>query len=114
SVATLTVIVDADRVVRVVNGAGSAGGSASVAVELCAQGNENAAAFSLLYDSALLSFTSVALGSGASNASLNINTNQVSSGRLGLSLALGAGQTFSSGTQQLVVPSFAIAGTAPD
>ncbi|HNO84087.1 MAG TPA: hypothetical protein PKM54_05615, partial [Anaerolineales bacterium] len=48
-----------------------------VAVQLAAQGDENAVGFSLSFDTALLVYAGASLGSGASGAMLNVNTNQL-------------------------------------
>lgn len=53
-----------------------------------------------------MSFVSASAGSGATNAALNVNTSQVSSGRVGIALALPVGQTLAAGTRQIVVVSF--------
>ena len=100
------------RTVRVVNATAPAGGTARVALELIAQGNENAAGFSLTFNPALLSNPQATLGSGATGASLNANALQAAQGRLGLALAMSPGQVFAAGTRQLVVVSFAVAGSA--
>lgn len=112
AVATLTVIVPPDRAVRVVNVAATAGGTASLPIELVARGNENALGFSLNFDLTALSFTGVTLGGAASEATLNANTNQLGSGRLGLSLALPWGSTFAEGTQEVVRVSFQVSEDA--
>jgi YD repeat-containing protein len=87
------------RVVRVVDANGTTGSQVNVAVELMAQGNENALGFSLSFDPAVLSNPTVAPGSGAAGAALNLNLSQIAQGRLGLGLALPAGQMFAAGTQ---------------
>jgi hypothetical protein len=95
------------RVVKVAAGAtGSPGGAVGVPIELVAQGDENALGFSLNFDPAVLSNPVAALGSGAAGASLNTNTTQAASGKLGVALALPAGQIFAAGTRQLVVVTF--------
>src|SRR5581483_5331758 len=55
----------------------------------------------------------VALGSGASGATLIVNDSQTASGRLGIALALPGGQHFTAGTQQLVVITFNAAANGP-
>ena len=101
-----------NRVVRVVESSGSPGGSASVPVEFVAQGDENALGFSVTFDPAVLSNPVAALGTGAAGASLNTNTTQTATGKLGVALALPAGQTFAAGTRQLLAVTFNVtAGT---
>jgi uncharacterized protein (TIGR03437 family) len=101
-----------NRVVRVGQAGGSPGGQVSVPIELVAQGDENALGFSLTFDPAVLGNPQAALGSDASGATLNPNTSQVASGRLGLALSLPFGQKFSAGARQIVVVTFTIASGA--
>jgi hypothetical protein len=93
-------------------GRGAQGGQVSVPIELVAQGDENALGFSLTFDPAVLGNPQAALGSDASSATLNPNTSQVGSGRLGLALSLSFGQKFSAGPRQIVVVNFTIASGA--
>jgi uncharacterized protein (TIGR03437 family) len=102
------------RQIRVVNSGGISGQNVNVAVELVAQGNENALGFSLNFPTAVLSNPTAAIGSGAVGATLNVNTLQAASnGRVGVAMALPTGQVFASGTRQLIVLTFAIAANAP-
>jgi hypothetical protein len=101
-----------NRVVRTGQAGGSLGGQVSVPIELLAQGDENALGFSLTFDPAVLGNPQAALGSDASGATLNANTSQVGSGRLGLALSLPFGQKFSAGARQIVVVNFTIASGA--
>ena len=101
------------REIRVVNTSGVSGQSVSVAVELIAQGNENALGFSLNFPTAIFSNPTAAIGSGATNATLNVNTLQAASGRVGVAMALPTGQVFIAGTRQLVVLTFSVAANAP-
>lgn len=81
-------------------------------IELVPQANENALGFSLTFDPAVLSNPRATLGSGASSASLNENRNQIGQGRLGLAIALPAGQTFAAGVRQIAIVTFTIASSA--
>lgn len=101
------------REVRVVSTSGVSGQTVNFSVELVAQGNENALGFSLNFDPAVFSNPIATIGSGASGASVNINTLQAGNGRLGIALAMSTGQTFAAGTRQLVVVTLTIAGNAP-
>jgi uncharacterized protein (TIGR03437 family) len=83
-------------------------------LELDAQGNENALGFSLNFDPAQLRFVGAAVGSGASGATLNINTNPAAQGRLGLALALPAGQSFPAGLRQVIALTFAALSNSSD
>jgi hypothetical protein len=93
---------------RVQNAWGVWGHSVSMTVALDAQGIENAVGFSVKYDNTLLTFASAAKGSGATGATLNVNDLQTASGRVGIALALPAGQTFSAGTRAIVVLTFTV------
>ena len=70
-------------------------------ISLAAQGNESALSFSVLMDASRVSFVSASAGSGASGATLFINTNQAASGLVGFAVALGAGNTFPAGNREL-------------
>jgi hypothetical protein len=97
-------------ILRIANASASGGGLVNVPVELLAQGNENALGFSLNFDTSLLAFTSVTLSPGApAGATLIVNSNQAASGRLGLGLALAAGNSFPAGTQAVVGVRFSVA-----
>jgi hypothetical protein len=85
--------------------------SANVCVSLAAQGNENAAGFTLSFPTTNLLFSSATLGSGASGATLILNTNQYHSGILGAVLALPPGNSFAAGAQQLLSVNFILVGT---
>lgn len=76
----------------------SSGGETSVDCLVEAMGGENAVSFSLSFDPALLSFRDFILSPELSSASLNINTTQISSGKLGLAIALPVAERLSRGT----------------
>jgi hypothetical protein len=106
--ATLTVnLPPAAVVVRSTNAA--AGGSAALPIALIANGNENALGFSLHFDESLLVYTGVALGSGAAGATLFVNTNQITSGKLGVALAMTTDATFAAGLHEVVLVGFTTA-----
>jgi hypothetical protein len=86
-------------------------GSVNLSVTLTAQGNENATGFTLSFPATNLSFSSATLGSGASGATLILNTNQYHSGILGAVLALPPGISIAAGTQQLLSVNFNLVGT---
>ncbi len=100
------------RVIRAVNASAAPGATVNVAIELDAQGNENAVGFSLTFNPTILSNPTAVLGSGANGATINSNANQAAQGRFGIVLALPSGQTFASGTRQLAVVTFTVAGNA--
>jgi len=99
---TVTTAVSALQVVSVNAG----GGVAVVPINLIANGRENAMGFSINFDPSLLSFTGVTLGSGDASGILLSNTALITSGKLGLGVALPANTTFAAGTQQVVKISF--------
>jgi hypothetical protein len=82
----------------------------TVAVNLVAQGDENALSFSVAFDPTLVRFTKAILGSGAPGAALVQNTNLASSGNVGFLVGLIPPATFAAGTQQLVQLQFASVG----
>lgn len=86
-----------------------AGNQVTVPIELVAQGTENALGFSLAFDTSLLSNPVAVLGTDATTALLLVNPLEVASGRLGIGLALGAGQKFAAGTRQVLRVTFTIA-----
>jgi len=88
------------------------GQSGTISVSLHAQGNENALGFSLLFDPAKLSYTGASLGSGASGATLNVNTDAINSGQVGFALGLSAGHNFAAGLDELVKVTFQAVASA--
>ncbi len=97
------------RIVGISSGYFERGQQNPVIIELGAEGNENALGFSLNFDPAQLRFVSAAAGRDASGATLNLNTSQTKKGRIGLALALPAGQTIQAGQRQIMVINFAVA-----
>jgi uncharacterized protein (TIGR03437 family) len=97
------------RMVRVNGGYFERGQQSSVVIELDAQGNENALGFSLRFDPAQLRFISASAGGDAGGATLNVNASQAADGRIGLALALPAGQTIQAGQRQILTINFAVA-----
>ncbi len=100
------------REVRLVS-RGSTAGTVDLAIELLAQGNENALSFSVAFDPALLHTPQAGLGGGAGAAQLNVNASQVGAGRMGVFLALPAGQNFAAGTVELLTLRFGVTPIAP-
>lgn len=92
------------RNLRIVSTSVVSGQDVVVAVELSSQGNENSTGFSISYDPNLAFNPHVSLGADAAAGSLIVNS--AVAGRLGVILALPAGQSFPSGTRQLVNVSF--------
>jgi hypothetical protein len=77
-----------------------------LAIELDAVGNENALGFSFSFDPQQWRFASATVGLDASEATLHINETESASGRVGLALALPAGQALAAGTRQIVTVKF--------
>jgi hypothetical protein len=103
------------RVIRIVNARFRRGQMDTLTVELVSQGDENAVGFSLNFDLETLTFKEMIRGSGATDATLHVNTSQIANGRMGVALALSAGRKFSAGTQSLVRIIFAVnPGTQAD
>lgn len=104
-VATLTVNFP-PALVRVANVRAPVG-QIDVPVELVANGNESALAFSLQFDASRLSYVAARVGGDALDASLIVNTNSKGRGRVGLSLSRPAeGSPFAAGVRQVVVVTF--------
>ena len=104
----------ADRVVRVVGQTAAPGATITVPVQLVAHGEENALGFSLNFDPALLSYQTSVLGSAAADASMNVNSSQTSTGKIGIALAKPAGVTWAAGTQEVVKITFVLNVAAPN
>ena len=85
--------------VRVVNTNATAGTQVLVPVSFAANGNENALAFSVNFDSNRLAFVGAILGNVAPGAILQPNTSQTNLGRIGISVIMPFGTTFTPGTQ---------------
>jgi hypothetical protein len=83
-----------------------------VAIQLVAQGNENAIGFSLLFDPALVTYLSAGAGADAPAASLTINDSQAAAGRVAVLLALPPGTNFTAGTKEVVRLAFKLAASA--
>ncbi|MGH7969492.1 MAG: immunoglobulin domain-containing protein, partial [Limisphaerales bacterium] len=90
------------RQLRVAAGQLAPGMAGSASVLLDAQGNENAAGFTLSFDPSVLTYSGATVGSGATGATLDINASQVASGKLAFVLALPVGGNFAAGSHELV------------
>ena len=93
---------EATRVVRAINTNFQRGKIGSVQIAMEAQGNESGLAFSLNYDPKVMTFLDAAVGDSANGAALQINQSQAANGRIGLALALPAGQQLAAGTRALL------------
>jgi hypothetical protein len=90
------------REIRVGDTAGIRGVPLSLPVSLNSLGDENAVGFTVAFDPAVFACSSITPGSDAINATLNVNTQQVASGHVGIAIALQSGSTFSTGLRELV------------
>ncbi len=95
------------RMISAQNDTFISGQNGSLLITLAADGSENAFGFSLNYDANLLTFLNVSLGANATNATLYVNDRDKSNGRIGVILALPAGQIFSINDHQLLLVNFA-------
>ena len=87
------------RTVNIAGGIGVKGLNIVVPVMLQSQGNENAVGFSVNFDPTLLKYVSTTKGSADASATLVVNSNQATSGVVGVVLALQSGNSFTNGTQ---------------
>lgn len=94
------------RAVRVASANAQRGQQVIVNIELDSLGNENAIGFSLSYEATQLSFVSATTGADAAGATLNVNSAQTSQGRIGMAMALPAGQNFTAGTRRIIAVTF--------
>lgn len=101
-----TILTGGPRTLTIANGTAVQGVPVTVPVTLQSQGNENALGFSLQFDPAVLKYAGVIKGSAASSATMDVNSNQVAAGTVGVLLALPAGNNFSSGAQEIAKVSF--------
>ena len=95
------------RVVRARAAAFTRGHLNALPLELEGQGNENGLSFSLNFDARQLLFSHVVAPEGWT---INLNTANARAGRIGLMLALAAGQVAQSGKQPIVTIYFAALG----
>jgi len=108
SAAVLTVTYP-PALVQAANASGVGSRPVTAPILLVANGNENALAFTLDFDPAMLTYTGVVLGSGANNAALVFNASQAGSGFLGVGLALPSDAVFTAGTQEVAKVTFTAA-----
>lgn len=95
------------RMISAQNDTFISGQNGSLIINLAADGSENAFGFSLNYDANLLTFLNVSLGANATDATLHINDRHKANGRIGIIMALPAGQIFSINDRQLLSVNFA-------
>jgi hypothetical protein len=100
------------RILSVGSAALTPGTPTALSISLAAQGNESALSFSILFDTSRVAFVGAAPGTGASGATVFINTNQSAAGLVGFAMALGAGGTFPAGNRELARVTFQALPTA--
>jgi hypothetical protein len=85
---------------------GSSGAMHSFAFDLDAHGVENAVSFSLSFDPRRWRFVSSTAGADAGEASIIINDDEAAAGRLGVVIALPAGQALIAGARRIAIVNF--------
>ena len=95
------------RILSVANVSAGRGQTVNVPVQLVCTSNENAAGFTVTYDTNYLHLVSVSVGANASGARLNVNTYRA--GKAGIALALSPGTVLAFGTNQIAVLQFTTA-----
>ena len=103
-----------DRLVVISNQTATPGSNVIVPLQLIAHGDENALGFSVNFDATKLTFVSATAGAQATDATLNTNSSQTSSGKLGIAMAKPSGAVWSAGTQEIVKLTFTLASSVPD
>jgi hypothetical protein len=110
--ATFTATPAPSRALRVVGSDAVPGQPGTAVVEIVAQGDENTVGFSMAFDPAVLSNPIVTLLGDAVSGSLIVNDSQAANGKLGVIIALPAGQVFVAGTRQIATLTFDSAQTS--
>ncbi|MFN7930990.1 MAG: IPT/TIG domain-containing protein [Blastocatellia bacterium] len=98
---------EATRIVRARAANFTRGNLNALPIELEGQGNENGLSFTLRFDARQMLFSHVVAQSGWT---VNVNSSQSAQGRIGLMLALSAGQVAQLGPQPVVTAYFAALG----
>ncbi|MFN7138672.1 MAG: LamG-like jellyroll fold domain-containing protein [Limisphaerales bacterium] len=84
--------------------------TAEAALSLEAKGDEAAIGFSLHFDASRFSYDGIQFSSALDGATVNVNTNEIELGRIGIALALQFGATFSQGERELLIVRFVSLG----
>jgi len=101
----LVTVIPPPASVQVASTDSASGAIATLPIVITANGNENALAFSIVFDQASLTYTGAV--AGVTGANLTPNISLLSSGKLGLIFSLPPGATLNPGTQQVALVSFA-------
>ncbi len=102
-----------ERIVRMTGIDFLAGKTGQVAVVMAASGEENALAFSVQFDPAVLRFVGATAGTGAGSATFNLNGKLAAAGRVGLAFALPVPNKFAAGDRELARLQFVPASGDP-
>lgn len=94
------------RTVRVGTTDTPTGNLIDLPVQLYALGDENSVGFSLEFDPTRLEYRGVRCGPAGQGTALNLNTNSLAQGRLGVALGKPMGQTFAAGTAPILYVQF--------
>lgn len=105
--ARLAAAVAGSRPLKVAEARGLAGTTVGVDIQLDSRGDENALGFSLLFDSAKLTFVDAQIGVDAPGGQFIVNDSQSAAGRIGILVALNAGQSFGTGARKVARLRFA-------
>jgi uncharacterized protein (TIGR03437 family) len=100
------------RALRIGNATFQRGQAGTVEVEMDAMADENALAFTINYDPALMSFSEAVLSQALSEAKLYVNTARAASGQIAIAFALPAGKTMPPGTARILTLRFLPTGGA--
>ncbi len=100
------------RIIRARDGSAYVGQQLTLPIQLVSLGNENAVGFSLSFSQTILTNAQVSTSGLPTGAQVNINTAQASQGRIGIAIALPAGQKFAAGIVQLASVTFVMAANA--
>lgn len=106
------IVLDNPRVVFVHDLQGHIGGVVRVPIEMQATGNEHALKFSLAFDPAILSNPRIT--NSEVGAAVSVNTNQVASGKFGVTLTLATNQTVAAGERHWALALFDASSGVPD
>lgn len=106
------IVLDNPRAVFVDEFDGHIGGVVRVPINMQALGNENALQFSLLFDPLVL--TNARVSSNMVGTTIQIYTNQVSTGKLGVGLSLATNQAVAPGTREWAIILLDAVSTVPD
>lgn len=94
------------RAVRANNSIFQRGEVGLISIEVDAQGNEMALAFTLNFDPQRMNFVDASIRNGVQGAALVVNATQSINGKIGIALAWPLGQSFVAGTQSLLTLRF--------